>query len=124
MIVETTACPGSSKRMFYGIKSNGRPLFTDNGQETPFMILNIEYENNQYFDRISKYNEGEILSIKTAENKEYIINVEKGYIYTEFYDFQNKFIHKKQTHRIFSNQLIVGVRTPLFNLNNIWKIYD
>ena len=110
--------PGSTERYFYGLKNNGRPLFTDNGQETPFMILNIEYENNQYFDRISKYNEGEILSIKTAENKEYIINVEKGYIYTELYDFQNKFIHKKQTHRIFSNQLIVGVRTPLFNLKD------
>ena len=32
MIVETTSCPGSSKRMFYGIKSNGRALFTNNSE--------------------------------------------------------------------------------------------
>ena len=27
IIVETTSCPGNSKRMLYGIKSNGRPYY-------------------------------------------------------------------------------------------------
>ena len=34
MIIETTAKPGSSKRMFFGIKKNGRGLFYKNGNYT------------------------------------------------------------------------------------------
>ena len=34
MIIETTSKPGSSKRMFFGIKKNGRGLFLKNGNYT------------------------------------------------------------------------------------------
>ena len=42
MIVETTSCPGKSKRMFYGIQSNGRALFTNNSETKKTNYFSIE----------------------------------------------------------------------------------
>ena len=41
MIIETTAIPDSPKRMFYGIKSNGEPFFS----------------NGEYFSSMAKINQ-------------------------------------------------------------------
>ena len=54
MIIETTSKPGNSKRMFFGIKNNGRGLFYKNGNYTYYYSIeasgqtgntgNIRYE--------------------------------------------------------------------------------
>jgi hypothetical protein len=53
--------PGNAQRYFYGLKNNGRPLFTDDNKETPFLILNIESDGNQFFESYSKYEEGKVM---------------------------------------------------------------
>jgi hypothetical protein len=38
MLVETNAYPAQEKRIFYGLKQNGRPLFQKDGKEYPFFL--------------------------------------------------------------------------------------
>ena len=85
MIVETTAIPGSAKRKFYGIKSNGEPLF-DNQQ----YFATIEVSNQHEPDN-ERY-EGEIF-IAVIGDKEYLVSVAKGdNRYTELYDFDDMIV--------------------------------
>jgi hypothetical protein len=82
MIVETTALPGSAKRKFYGITSDGGPLF--NNQE---FYATIEVSGQHEPDN-ERY-EGEIF-IAVIEGKEHLISVGKGdYRFAELYDFEN-----------------------------------
>ena len=46
MVIETTACPGNSgKRIFFGLKKNGRYFFNNKTEETPFYLFIAEIEN-------------------------------------------------------------------------------
>ena len=58
MVVETTANPASSKRMFYGLKQNGDYFFSKNGRLTPFYTLNAKN---------TEKNESVIFSTKVSE---------------------------------------------------------
>ena len=42
--METSTYPKSQMRMFYGLKQNGRPLFTKSDKETPYYTIR---SNNQ-----------------------------------------------------------------------------
>ena len=50
MLIETTSCPKSPKRVFYGLKQNGRPFFKNrtNNEETPFYSINASTTSGQY----------------------------------------------------------------------------
>ena len=47
MIVETTACPGNSKRSFYGIISNGRTFYKYFEKEESTYHFSIEVKKEQ-----------------------------------------------------------------------------
>ena len=82
MIVETTALPDSPKRIFYGIKSDGRPFF-DNQQYHATIIISGQTESNN-----ARY-EGEIFII-SIDNNEYLFSIGKGdNKYAELYDLSN-----------------------------------
>ena len=92
MIVETTACLGSSKRMFYGIKTNGRAFFSNNSEtkKTYYFSLDVNEqpgnEDNYRYEAeifIATLNEGE------DKGKEYLVSIAKGEQYTELYNFNN-----------------------------------
>ena len=102
MIVETTACPGDYKRIFYGLKSNGKGLFLDKltNKETPFYIFNSA-TNFRYESAVS------IIQISNNNNnndKLYILNIAKSKYNTELYDFEENFIYENTTSNFTGNR--------------------
>ena len=81
MVVETTSFPGKSERKFYGIKSNGRPLFTKSSKETP-------YYNKDVGDTKGHF-EAQSIIVKTSDNKELFFSISKSECYAEIFDLQN-----------------------------------
>ena len=80
MVVETTCYPQSKKRMFFGLQENGRPFFTNNG-ENLFYSLNIQNDNNGNFEAVA-------LIIKlTTEGREYFMSVSKLECNAEIVDY-------------------------------------
>ena len=84
MIFQSSSFPGSNKRIFYGIKNNGRPYFTEESstKETYFYSLDLD-DKNQY-----KYESGNSIIIK--DDKEYYISMGIKETYTEIFDYENK----------------------------------
>ena len=85
MFIETSANTTESKRIFYGLKNNGRPYFKnkENNRETPFYIMN---EMNMDLKR----HESELINIilNNDKNSEYLMSVSvDGFV--EIYDFEN-----------------------------------
>ena len=95
MIFETSSFPMNNKRIFYGLKQNGRYYFkkSNSEEETPFYYLIAD--NTQ---------EGKLESINynlMINKKEYIISIGRLESYTELFNFDtNKIVSKK------SNELI------------------
>ena len=96
MVVETTCYPGEPKRYFYGLKANGRPLFTDKetNNETPYYMKETYQEQHPHK---GKY-EAEAIVIKSSESnenngKEYFLSVSKLECYAEIFDFKNDNIY-------------------------------
>ena len=87
MVFETTAYPESYRRLFFGIKSNGRPFF-NNGN----YFFSIEAKDNQKF-------ESDAIVIKLsgtgASKKEYFLSIGNKGSNAEIYDFDNNSIIKK-----------------------------
>ena len=73
MVVETTCYPEESKRMFYGLKANGRPFFKDksNNKETPYYSINVEFDGDNFKKEsaslLSVWKENTILSVSSFE---------------------------------------------------------
>ena len=83
MIIETSPFPANNKRIFYGLKNNGRYYFYNRNrkEETPFKYL-IADEMEEY-----KYESGNSIIINNG--KEYIVNIGRLSSYTELFDFDN-----------------------------------
>ena len=104
MIVEATSSSDYSDRIFYGIKRNGDPFFTD-GQYHSKITVSGETESN------NARNEAEIF-IVTIDNTEYLFSLGMGSnIYAELYDLNNQVIlSKKLATSLLSTSKIYSVR--------------
>ena len=93
MVVESSTYPRSDKRMFYGLKQNGRPLYNINGKETPYYALNANSKDGMF------ESESSVIKISSSEiddSKEYFIIIGKLEKYAEIIDFyKNKTYYKK-----------------------------
>ena len=123
LVVETTSLPGSSKRMFYGLKKNGREFFYDNDTNRKTYYYSLEAkeqignDKNQRLDAeifIATINEGE------NKGKEYLVSIGNNNSYTELYDFEYDKIYQNQTSTFLSRQMN-NIRGTVINyqLNNI-----
>ena len=76
MIIETSPFPATNKRIFFGLKQNGRYYFikTNNNEETPFNTLYAD-EETEY-----KYESGN--SIIIYKGKEYFVSIGRLITYT------------------------------------------
>ena len=88
LIFSTTSCPKHEKRIFWGIKKNGRQFF------------NSDYFNHIYSSssNIENYEfQSIIIKLSGDQNKgkEYLLNVGKGNSNVEIYDFENSKIYDK-----------------------------
>ena len=116
MVVETTCYPGEPKRYFYGLKSNGRPFFTDKTtkEETPYYVIETNGQNNHK----GKY-ESEPMIIKSSESgsgngKEYYLSVSKLECYAELFDFDNNAIYYKSLKQFTGKQIVKTFRHAFF----------
>ena len=123
LVVETTSLPGSSKRMFYGIKKDGREFFNANDPNKKTYYYSIEAKdqirnnNNQRLEAeifMATINEGE------NKGKQYLVSIGINNSYTELYDFDHDIIYQNQTSTFLSRQMN-NIRGTVINyqLNNI-----
>ena len=92
MIIETTNIPGTKKRIFYGMKKDGREFFyKDNKWRYNYTMKGEDIRD-----------EAEIFIVKIngkagdeSNGKEYLVSIAKGNQYAELYDFENDKIYKK-----------------------------
>ena len=112
MVVETTS--SQQKRIFYGIKQNGRPYFTnktDNIETSYYYIYFIDENIGQY--------EADSIIIKPNDENEYYFSVSGNTSNAEIFDFNNDIIYYKQSNNFVSSKKIISLRNAFFRLNNI-----
>ena len=104
MVVEATANPDSSYRVFYGIKKDGEPLFNDEQYHSRIKISGQSQSNNARY-------EAEIF-IVTIDDKEYLFSIGTGTNkYAELYDLSSKEIKSQVLAKTFlSTNEILNVR--------------
>ena len=102
MIVETASYPFIPKRIFYGLKKNGRPFFRNktNNKETPFYSININNINNMTTEATAAIIK---LSGEDNQGKEYFMAVSKRSGNAELFDFDKDVVYIK-TVSFFTNQ--------------------
>jgi hypothetical protein len=104
---------------FYGLNKDGRPLFSKDGQETPFNSMKPNSANDYYqgFYSNRQYGEGEIFIAKMSGNDdEYLLNFGRQYQYTWLYDFTGPNIYKRRTINVFQSSVLYSIRSSIFNL--------
>ena len=100
----------SVNRFFYGLKQNGRPLFTDsNNDETPYKLMTAANGNNEQKER-------DVCVITTNSNKEeYIISISKGYgnSYIELFDLETGEIYAKLITQFIGKEIFNTIGTAI-----------
>ena len=109
MIIETSEYRGTNKRIFFGLKKNGRYYFNkNNSNEEPFKYLMADNETE------FKYESGNAIFIN--EGKEYFVSFGRLDTYTEMFDFDNDKIISEQTKNIIRHEN-KNMRTNLIIIN-------
>ena len=110
LIVETTACPGSAERMFFGIDTDGRGLFKSEdvteGRSFYYSIKVGEQPGNSEGFRYES--ENFIATINSGSNigKEYLVSFSKSVQFTELFIFDQRKINQKQTKSVLGYEMI------------------
>ena len=115
LILETSPFPSNNKRIFFGLKHNGRYYFkNETNEETPFNYL-IADDTDE-----SKYESGN--SIIISDGKEYFLSIGRLESYTELFDFENKKIISYKTMDLigYSN---LNMKPNLININKERNTY-
>ena len=109
MIIETTCYPEQPKRMFYGLKQNGRPFFINktNNQPTPYYSKIINNERNRTLEAT-----GTIIKSSNAQNygKEYFLTLSKLQCNVELFDLEK-------------DEVYVKTLPDFTSLSSVWSIY-
>ena len=110
MVIETNSYPGSYKRIYYGLKQNGRPLFINktNGEETTYYSVTVENEEKK-----GKYESGSLVIKESTTGKEFYCSVSKLDCYSEILDFENEGIYYKRTTSFASEIMVYSLHHSL-----------
>ena len=117
MVVETTSFPQERRRMFYGLKTNGRPFFKDksNNKETPYYSINVESNDFVKFESV-----GIAIKLSNIENngKEYFFSISKLECNAELFDFENDKVYTKSVDSFTNLRSLKSLRSTLIPLLN------
>ena len=113
MIVCTTSFPVQPERIFFGLTTDGKPLFKENEEEKFFYSINItnasvvQYEAEYY-----------IIKSSNSENygKEYFFAVSKVGCNAELFDFENNRAYVKTSHSFSGIEYIFSNRNAFISL--------
>ena len=119
MVVQTTSFPASTKRMFYGIKENGRQFFIKDEKEISHYSIDIKNapEDGQgIFEAVA-------LIIKNSnEPNEYFMSVSKLENNAEIFNFTKNEIYYK-TVGSFSSATVNSLRHAFIQINNNFYLF-
>ena len=108
MIVESTNDPKSSKRLFYGLKENGRPLFKNKttDEDTPLYSINSPSSSGNY--QLESY----VIKLSGEHNdgKEYFFSLSKRSSLAEIFDFDNDKIESTDSKTFADGKYIFSHR--------------
>ena len=105
LIVETTSNPGTSQRVFYGLKKNGQNFFNDNGIFTPYYSTNVSDQDDNSGN--VRYEAELFTAINKQDQKEYLISIPRYRQFLELFDFDNKAIYQAQAkNKILGSRMI------------------
>ena len=120
MIIETTSCLKSRKRIFYGLKKNGKPFFKNNitNEETSFYSINVKSDNYYQLEI-----DGLVIKLsgETNNGKEYFFSMSKLQGLVEIFDFDNNTVYSKQIKDFTSIKHAITKRhaiIPLYNTSS------
>ena len=115
LVLETTCYPVNPKRMFFGIKQNGRPFFTNktNNEETFYYSKTLDSENEKSL-------ESKVFIIKesTDNGKEYFLSLSKLECNAELFDFDNDIVYKKTISDFTTLSSIFSLRHAFFSFSD------
>ena len=119
LLIETSSYPSQNKRIFYGIKKNGRPYFkniTTFKESTNYTIITSKDRFESFISKI-KLN-------GSVDDKEYIISIPKdaGKNF-ELYDFDNNIIYEKQAQSFFKSLAVFSFDGSVIRLSTINSYY-
>ena len=115
LLIETSSYPLENRRIFYGIKKNGRPFFkeSDTLKETSFHSMTTLTGRQESFIYNIKLNGPE-------DDKEYIISIPKDDIkYFELYDFYNDIVYEQSVRTTLKDLAVFSYRGSIIKLNAI-----
>ena len=126
MIFITSSYPTNRNRIFFGINSQGSPIFKDSNGSSTYIIKKTVTRESGY-DRI----ESETGSIKinndSDKNKEYFISIGKSETYTEIFDYikyEKNIIEMDYLTTIFYNtEIYSGCLINYFENDNNYYFY-
>ena len=114
LIMETSACPGNNKRIFFCLKTDNSYCFGN----TPFKLFEVSGQEGMQ----QRY-ESEIQVIKLSDNKnnskEYILSITKS-AYSELYDLESGTIYQSPTSDFISLNVkaLISVLIPLQKIDD------
>ena len=107
MLIHMNAKPAQSKRIFYGLKENGLPLFQKDGKQYPFYIKNVESENSEFLE-----SESAIVKMIVSD-KEYFFSISRLNSTVEILSFEEDTIFSKSAKE-FAKYEIISLRHSIF----------
>ena len=117
IVIESTCYPLRQKRMFYGLKRDGRPFFKNktNNKETPFYSKVMAGEDNKMTESTSA-----IVKMIDNENneKEYFLSLSKWGGHAELFDFENDESYSKSMPNFTDLTNIKSIAHTFFPLNS------
>ena len=117
MIIETTCYPEQPKRMFYGLKQNGRPFFINKTNNEPTSYYSIINNNEQ---NLSRESTGTIIKSSNTDNygKEYFLTFSVFECNVELFDFEKDEVHTKTLFDLTTLNIIYSLRHSFFYFSN------
>ena len=113
MIIGTTSYPGTTKRIFYGLKQNGRPFFKDKETNEETFHYSKEVVGEDYSE--GKYESESIIIKHSNTGKEYFLSVSKMSCYAEMFDLDNDEVHFHPSYYFAAGLFIVSIRNTFFS---------
>ena len=112
MIFDTHSYPCTTKRLFYGLKQNGRYYFKqeDTSEETPYFNLTTDSYKIDKKESINSF-------FISNEGNKYILSISYKDLYTELFDFENNKIYSKSSQELLGFESR-SKRGNLINIDN------
>ena len=119
MVVETTCYPANIKRMFYGIKENGRPFFKNNEKEISHYSIDIKNapaEGQGFFEAVG------LIIQNSKEPNEYFMSISKLENNAEIFNFTKNVIYYK-TAGTFASATVNSLRHAFIPINDNFYLF-